>query len=169
MKPDLTHRLTHRAAIAALALFLTALAATGCQEPEDHSEVTLLVDDLNQALEERDVRGLFRHTTADFLLFPGRQDKNASMRRAFLLFKLHGAVEALYPIPEISLDGDDNASVSGPFLLVRRGASDPALEELEHDPEAWAERAAGLGEVIHAELSLVRQGDRWLVQTARFL
>ena len=168
MNQDLTHRLTRYATAAALALTLATVALAGCQEPVDHGEVLLLVDDLNQALEERDVRGLFRHTTADFLLFPGRHGKNTSMRRAFLMFKLHGAVEALYPRPAIEIDGDSHARVSGPLLLVRRGASDPTLDDLEHDPAAWLERASELGEVLNAELSLVRQGDRWLVQTARF-
>jgi hypothetical protein len=168
MRPNLTHSLTRHTAFAALALSLATLALTGCQEPEDHREVVLLVDDLSQALEDRDVRGLFGNTTSDFLLFPGRQDKNASMRRAFLMFKLHGAVEVLYPHPEIELDGDSSARVSGPFLLVRRGASDPTLEDLEDTPDAWVERASELGEVTDAELSLVRRGDRWLVQTARF-
>jgi hypothetical protein len=163
-----TTSITRHATMLALAVSLSALALTGCQEETDNREVLLLVDDLNQALEERDVRGLLGHTTADFMFFPGRLDKRAATKRAFFMFKLHGAVEALYPTPAVELDGESTAVVSGPFLLVRRGASDPALEDLEDDPDAWLERAADFGNVINAEISLVRRGDRWLVQTARF-
>jgi hypothetical protein len=165
----LHHRLGHSIApCAALVLALGALALAGCQEQGENREVLLLVDDLNQAIEERDTRGLLRHTTTDFLLFPGRLDRTATAKRAFLMFKLKGAVEALYPTPEIELDGDDRARVSGHFLLVRRGVSDQILEDLEHDPQAWLERASEIGEVIGAEISLVREGETWLVQTARF-
>lgn len=166
MKP---HRTASHLILPLVLLALALGALGGCQEQIEDPGVGALVDDLSQALEDRDVRGLLRHTTPDFLLFPGRVDRRAATRRAFLMFKLHGPVEALFPRPEVELDGEDAARVSGPFLIVRRGAPhDPALIDLEHDPEAWAERAAELGEVSHADLSLVRRGDSWLVQTARF-
>jgi len=168
MKRLFTLETTRPVAIAALALALSASALIGCEERADHREVLMLVDELNASLEERDVRGLMRHTTADFMFFPGRLDTRSATKRAFIMFRLHGAVEALYPRPEIEMDGDRAARVSGPLLLVRRGTSVPELEDLEHDPDAWLERAAELGNVIHAELSLVLSGERWLVQTARF-
>ena len=53
------------------------------------------------------------------------------------------------------------------FALVSRNAHRVWLQ-LYDDPEAWLERAEQLDEVSVADLSLVRRGDRWLVQTARF-
>jgi len=168
MNRHLLHRIARPAATAALAFALAAPALAGCQEPQDQREIELLVDDLAQALEERDVRGLLRNTTDDFLLFPGRLDKVTATKRAFLMFRLKGGLEALYPRLDVERDGDDAARVSGHFLLVRPGQSVPVLEDLEDDPDAWLARASELGEVTSAELSLIRRGDRWLVQTARF-
>lgn len=140
----------------------------GCEASPEGREIELLVDDIDGALERGSVKQLFEATTDDFVALPGRLGRGAASRRLFVMFRLRGGVEALYPRPEIEIESATSARLSTPFVLVPLGAGDPTLDALYEDREAWLERAAQVGDVTHADLSLVRSNDRWLVQTARF-
>jgi hypothetical protein len=164
---DQTQR-SPRARGLALAALAVLLLVAGCQDEAVDRGAELLVEDAVQAVGDRDVRGLIELTTDDFIALPGRVDRATATRRLFLSFKLNGPVEVLHSRPEVDVDSPTSARVSCPFVVVRRGNSDPALDVLADDPAAWSEHAAELGEVVTADLSLVKHGETWLVQTARF-
>lgn len=163
-------RFTKKLSTICLALLITPILAigAGCEESAEGREIELLVDDIESALERGSAKQLLANTTGDFVSLPGRQGRRAVSRQLYLMFRLHGALEALHPRPEIEVESADTAQLSVPFLLVPQGAGAPGLDALYDDPEAWIERATQIDDVSFADFSLVRRGDRWLVQTARF-
>ena len=172
MKTDVTPtlKLTGKPTTCCGVLLLAALiaATSACEESAEGREIQLLVEDIEAALEQGSAKQLLAQTTDDFVALPGRLGRRAVTRRMYVMFRLNGGVEALHPRPELEIESADAASLRVPFLIVTPGRSLPELDALYDDPDAWIERAAQLDDVAHAELSLVRRGERWLVQTARF-
>ena len=155
-----------------LTLLLLAPAWTACEGGEDEQAVMSVVTDGVSLLENTEIKQALRFTTSDFIVQPGRLDKQTTLRRMASFYHATGAVEILYPTPDVEIrDSGTVALVTAPFVVAKRSVSQDALDALEalsDDPEAWEEKAADYTAVEHAELSFVKENNRWLISSVRF-
>ena len=155
-----------------LTLLLLAPAWTGCESGEDEQAVISTVTDGVSLLENSEVKQALRLTASDFIAQPGRLDKQATLRRMASFYHAHGAVEIIHPDPEVEIrESGTVALVTAPFVVAKRSVSQDvldALEALSGDSEEWEDKAAQYTTVEHAEISLVKENDRWLVSSVRF-
>jgi hypothetical protein len=145
-----------------------AAALLGCEAQEQEQEVVSVVSDGIALLESQSVGKALRLTTTDFLAQPGRLGKDVVTRKLVRFYAANGKVDVIHPAPEVELDDAlESALVSMPFVVAKRGVSAEDLDDLYDDPGAWEASASEYTSVQHAEISLVKQNDRWLVRTVR--
>ena len=153
--------------VSAAALFAALLS--GCEAGEDEQAALSVVSSGTALLEKGEIAKALRLTTSDFLAQPGRLDRRTVLSRMAAFYRLHGEIVILHPTPEVEiLDSGKAALVSAPFVAAERGVDRKALDDLADDTEAWEALASQFTTVEHAEVSLVKQGDRWLVSSVRF-
>lgn len=153
----------------AVLLSLAALGSFGCESQEEQ-EVNATVSEGIETFERGDLTKLIKFTTRDFVAYPGKVDRKTLMRRLYLTVKSSREINVLHPAPEIELDaGEETARVDVPLIVAASKELEKELADVNEDQVKWIEKAEQYAEVKHLELSMVKQGDRWLVQTARFL
>ena len=155
-----------------LTLLLLVPAWTGCEGSEDEQAVMSVVTNGVSLLENTEIKQALRLTTSDFIAQPGRLNKQATLRRMASFYHAAGEVEILYPTPDVEIrDSGTVALVTAPFVVAKRSVSQDALDALDalsDDPEAWEEKASAYTAVEHAEISFLKQNDRWLISSVRF-
>jgi hypothetical protein len=152
-----------------LSTLFFAAALLGCEAQEQEQEVVSVVSDGIALLESQSVGKALRLTTEDFLAQPGRLSKNAVTRKLVRFYAANGNVDVMHPAPEVELDDAlESALVSMPFVVAKKGASAEDLDDLYDDQEAWEAAASEYAAVQRADISLVKQNERWLVRTVRF-
>jgi hypothetical protein len=120
-------------------------------------------------LESKEVSKSMKLTTRDFMVQPGRLNHGAVVGRLYSFFRNSGRIAILHPSPDVEVhESGESALVSMPFVVAKNGTRVEALDNLYDDPEAWAEKASEHTTVQRAELSMVKENDRWLIRTIRF-
>lgn len=151
----------------ASAVLLSALI--GCESADEEQSVLSVVNDGAALLEKADPVNALRLTSKDFVAQPGRLNRKTVLSRLNAFYRVHGGIEILHPTPEVEiLDSGKAALVTTPFVAAERGVSRQALDDLADDAAAWEKLAADYTTVEHAEISLVKENDRWLVSSVRF-
>jgi len=160
--------LKHSATLLACLFFLGCFSL-GCEGREEEQEILSTLEQTVKGLEHGNAQDLMKYTTKDFIAHPGKLNRWSSTKELYLLSRQHGPFSVLYPIPEIDLhETAQGASLSMPFIIVAAGVTSPALDDLADNPEAWTDYAKKHTEVYRLELSLVKKGERWLADSARF-
>jgi hypothetical protein len=151
-------------------LSIAGLGVFGCETQEQEEEVNNVVSEGIKAFEQGDLAKLLKFTTRDFVAYPGKLDRKTIARRLYPTFRNQKNVSVLHPDPDIEIDpNEESALVDMPLIVVDRSDLGKQLDDLDNDLKKWISRSEQFAEVQHLELSMVKQGDRWLVRTARFL
>lgn len=148
---------------------LSASVLLGCEAYEQEQAVLSVVREGVSLIEQGQIRKTMKLTTRDFLAHPGRHGRTDASKRLLNFFRANGDIDIMHPEPVAEVkDSGDAALVTTPFVVARRGADVASLQDLEDDPDAWEAAASEYTDVHHAEISLVKRGDRWLVRSIRF-
>ena len=154
------------------AALLMSTVWSGCESADEEQAVLSVVTEGITLLEDTEARQALRLTTSEFVAHPGKLDKAAVLRRLASFYHAHGALEILHPAPEIEIRaGGDTALVTVPFVVATRSVSSTAIDALDalrDDTSAWEEKARAYTAVEQAEISFVKENDRWLVEAIRF-
>lgn len=151
----------------AAAMLLGALM--GCESADEEQSVLSAVNNGVSLLEKGDPVNALRLTSKDFVVQPGRLNRKTVLSRLNNFYRVQGDIEILHPNPEVEiLDSGKAALVSAPFVAAKRGVSRESLDALVENADAWEALAAQYTTVEHAEISLVKENDRWLVSSVRF-
>lgn len=144
-------------------------AFLGCEGSDEEQGAVSVVSDGVALLESRKVTRALKLVTKDFVAFPGRLDRKAVSRRMLAVYQAYGEIRIVHPALEVEiLDNGEAAVVTAPFVVAKKGVSTARLDKLSDDADAWVKEASRYTEVENAEISLVKQGDRWLVQSIHF-
>ena len=120
---------------------LLILASGFCASKDDERAIQELVERAARFAEQHDIGEIMDLTTEDFQARPGDLDHRGTKRILFMAFRHYGDLKVVHPRPSIDLDsGGDVASVSVPFLIVKRDQSLPELKGLYSDPKRWVEK-----------------------------
>ncbi len=153
----------------AVSALLFCAALLGCESNDEEQAVMSVVSTGQEHLENGEAAKAMHLTTSKFLAQPGRRGRTATLTQLSNFYRVHGDIEILHPTPDVEiLESGKAAMVSAPFVVAERGVSRDALDALADDPEAWETLAAKYTTVEHAEISLVKENDRWLVSSVRF-
>ncbi len=148
---------------------LLLLLVSGCEEREEEQEIVSVLEQAQMDLERESASRLIKLTSKGFIAHPGRMNRWSATKQLRVFFRQHGAVSIIFPQPEVQFgDSLEEASVNFPFILAPAGAKSSKLVELADDPEAWVAYAEQRTEVHRVELSMIKQGGRWLADAARF-
>lgn len=148
---------------------LAAFGSFGCESQEEQ-EINAAVQEGIETFEQGNLSKLAKLTTRDFVAYPGKLNRKSLMRKLYLAMRNSREIKVLHPTPEIEVDpGEESALVDLPLIVVTSEDADKELADFSDDQLKWMDKAEQLAEVQHLELSMIKQGDRWLVRTARFL
>jgi hypothetical protein len=143
------------------------LASAFCSPKDDERALRGLVEKAARFAELHDIGGIMDLATEDFQAQPGNLDRRGAKSTLFMTFKHYGELKVFYPQPSIDLEsGEDGASVSVPFLIVKRGQSLPELKELYNDPKGWVEKAGESADLYRFKLEMTKVDGNWLVKRA---
>jgi hypothetical protein len=151
-------------AIAAVSI----LGATGCEKPDDVTQIRTLIDTAVDAAENHDINGMMEHVTGDFRVNPGNRDEQAARGVLLIALRRFGRFDVKYPVPAITVDPDGvTATASVPFLVVPEAKEFPDLTAVRDDPTKWLEQAGdAMGEPYRLTFELTKASGDWLVRSA---
>ena len=128
-----------------LIIGIIILTVCFCSAKDDEKALRELVERAAQLAEQHDIGEIMDLTTEDFKAQPGDLDHRETKRILFMAFRHYGDLKVVHPRPSVDLDsGEGGASVSVPFLIVKRDQSLPELKGLYSDPKKWVEKV-GIG------------------------
>jgi hypothetical protein len=126
--------------VVAFGLFCLVLEPS-CTDRDEADRVRRLIDKGARLAEEHDVGGLLELTTEGFLALPGNRDRAEVRGILWMAFRHYREFKILYPVPTVDLEegGENAASATVYFLIVRKERSYPELKDLYGDPRGWLE------------------------------
>ncbi len=140
---------------------------TGCDTTEQEQQIQGVVEQSVRAIEDRDVKQIFKLTTSEVVVHPGKMNRASLVRRLHFWLRANPSMEILHPAAEIDVDSSgETALVSLPIAATRPGHIPNDLEELD-DHEAWAAQLHNRAQIFHFELSLVKNDESWLIDSIR--
>ncbi len=146
-------------------LIAGALVLAFCSPKDDERALRELVEKAARFAEQHDIGGLMDLTTEDFHALPGDLDRRGTKRILFMAFRHYGELKVVYPQPDVDLSpGEEGASVSVPFLMIKKGESLPQVKELYNDPRRWIEKVGETADLYHLKLKVLKVDDEWLVR-----
>jgi len=145
-----------------LALFL------GCSQDDEVSRIRQRVQEGVQRAEQRDLAGLLAMTTEGFRAEPGGRDRTATGESIAAAFYYYGRFRILHPEPAVEIiEGGRTASVTVPFLIVRKDRSWPSLDDLYRDPQGWLDWVGENADLYRLVARLTKSERGWLAESAR--
>jgi len=166
--PEPPLALGNHLSICAIPFPLLVLACLlSCSPGDETAEIREVIKQGATLGEEHDISGLINLTTDDFVALPGNVDRRETRRILWLAFRHYGSFKVLYPLPSIDLKPDRRSASAGfPFLILRKDASFPKLEELYEDPQKWLEEVGENADLYRLKLELIKLDGRWVAKQA---
>lgn len=139
-----------------------------CSGQDDTNEIRELIKNGIRLAEKRDVAGVMKMTTEDFLGDPGRHTGREVKRMLWLAFRQYGDFTIVYPQPNVNpVDEGRIASARVYCLIVKKERTLPELRDLYEDPRGWLNEVGENADLYRIELDLVKRNGDWLVNRAR--
>jgi hypothetical protein len=142
------------------------LALASCSAKDDERALQELVEKAARLAEQHDIGEIMELTSGDFMARPGELDHRGTKRILFMAFRHYGDLKVLHPRPKVDFDSDEKASVSVPFLIVKRDQSLPELKGLYSDPKRWVEEVGEGADLYRIKLQVQKVNGAWLVGRA---
>lgn len=143
-------------------------ALGSCSGRDDATEIRDLIERGAGLAEERDVAGLMKMTTPDFIAVPGRHDGREVKRILWLAFRHYGDFRILYPRPKVDLAEEGHAASGRVYcLIVKKDRTFPELRALYEDPEGWLKEVGENADLYRLDLELMKINGDWLVKQVR--
>jgi hypothetical protein len=153
--------------LAAVALVLLCTTA-GCSRDDEVTRVRRFVQDGIQRAEKHDLAGLLALTSEGFRAEPGSRGRGAVREILGAAFYHYGRFRILYPEPAVEVAEDGRAAtVTMPFLVVKRDGSWPGLESLYRDPQRWLDEVGENADLYRVIVRLAKMEEGWLAEWAR--
>jgi hypothetical protein len=138
-----------------------------CSTKDDEKALRELVERAVRFAEQHDIGEIMDLTTEDFKAQPGDLDHRGTKRILFMAFRHYGDLKVVHPRPSVDLDsGEGGASVSVPFLIVKRDQTLPELKGLYSDPKKWVEKVGEGTDLYRIRLNVNKVDGIWLVNRA---
>jgi hypothetical protein len=143
------------------------LASALCSSTDDEKALRDLVKKAARFAEQHDIAGIMDLTTEDFQAQPGNFDRRGAKRILFMTFAHYGELKVFHPQPGVDLaSSKDGATLSFPFLIVKKGQSLPELKKLYSDPKGWVEKASERADLYRFKLKVAKVDGNWHVTRA---
>ena len=144
------------------------LASSGCEQPDDITQIRAVIDDVVARAQAHDVNGMMAHVTNDYTAKPGARGEQDVRPILLMALRRYGKFRIAHPVPGITIGSSGAAAtVSLPFLVVREGQTAPPAEltEIANDPIAWATKVSEtLGDPYKIELKMRKSADGWQIR-----
>lgn len=142
------------------------LLQTSCRDRDEAEAVRRLIDKGARLAEKHDAGGLLELATPDFSADPGGRDRAETRSILWMAFRHYRDFRILYPRPAIGREGENVASATIYFLIVRKDRTYPELKNLYGDPEGWLEEIGENADLYRLTLHLIRKEGEWLAKRA---
>ena len=162
------HHLRNHYSLAVLLVIIFACSLSSCSKKDDIALILSIVNKAEALAEEHDTGKLLELTSINFTAQDGKLKRQEVRKFLWLTFRRYGKFDLLFPEPAVEIsDREKSATVVVHFLIVKKEQPLPDLEKLYKDPERWLEEVGELADLYRLNLQFLKNGDKWLVTSAK--
>ncbi len=137
-----------------------------CSQGDDVTAIRELIADGVQLAEQKNISDLMDLGTDSFVALPGELDKRTAKAHLWRMFRYYDQFNIMYPQPVVLLNKPGKATVSFPFLVLRKGQFKNSLKQFYEEPEKWLREAGKNADLYNLDLEMVKEGRSWKIHRA---
>lgn len=151
-----------------ICLCIIAALSSACTENEDESTIAELAVTASTLAEKRDIGGLEKLATRDFVLAEEGLDRKGTKWALYRYFRQIGKFSVIMPKPEIEVIAEEeSALLRTPVAIGPKHYNATHLTPYADSHMEWIEHVGPDIAVYQLEASLVKERDLWFVQTLK--